>query len=274
MRRCNTWRPPDRVSVTTKAFPNVAGPNPSRRSRSPSPPALARPVIAHVRPQVDGGRRPAKASLGDSLKVEADAFVEGHDLLCCELRFRHDDDVKWTSVRMRELGNDRWRATMPIDRLGRYRFIVRASVDRFSTWRRDLRVRIDAEQDVTEELLVGAHLIQEASRHAKVNERRRLAEVAELLRSPTVPLTDQSATKDARDPRLVVFSDWLGDMMSSLGDPAHHVSSETFFVWSDPTRARFSAWYELFPRSAAPPSAPRDVRRRRGPARLRGVDGL
>ena len=233
----------------------------SQRRRTPSvttvavpfPAGVARPVVARIRPQVDGGRRPAKASIGDLLRIEADAFVEGHDLMWCELRFRHDDDVKWTSVPMRELGNDRWRATMPIDRLGRYRFIVRASVDRFGTWRRDLRARIDAEQDVKEELLVGAQLIQEASRHAKVNERRRLAEVVDLLRlAGSTSTTIEVAANESCDERHVVFSEWLGDAMSSLGDPAHHVSSETFFVWADPAKARFSAWYELFPRSAAP----------------------
>jgi starch synthase (maltosyl-transferring) len=34
-------------------------------------------------------------------------------------------------------------------------------------------------------------------------------------------------------------------------DPSHFVTSEVFFIASDPTRARFSSWYELFPRSAA-----------------------
>jgi starch synthase (maltosyl-transferring) len=182
------------------------------------------------------------------LHVEADAFVEGHDLMSCELRFRHEDGVKWTSVPMRQLGNDRWRAMMPIDRLGRYRFVVRAGADRFATWRRDLRLRIDAGQDVTEELLVGAQLIQEASRRAKVNERGRLEVLAELLRSPTA----MSSTVANPDGETSVFSEWLSEAMSSLSDPAHHVSSETFFVWADPTKARFSAWYELFPRSAAP----------------------
>jgi starch synthase (maltosyl-transferring) len=199
------------------------------------------------------------------LRIEADAFVEGHDLMCCELRFRHDDHVKWTSVPMQELGNDRWRATMPIDRLGRYRFMVRASVDRFSTWRRDLRARIDAEQDVTEEWLVGAQLIQEGSRHAKVNERRRLAEVVELLRSTdSASTTVGAAANESIDERHVVFSEWLGDAMSSRGNPAHHVSSETFFVWADPSKARFSAWYELFPRSAAPSPSPSPSPRRHG----------
>jgi starch synthase (maltosyl-transferring) len=218
----------------------------------PFPAAVARPVVTRIRPQVDGGRRPAKASLGDLLKIEADAFVEGHDLMRCELRFRHEDDVKWTSAPMRELGNDRWRAMMPIDRLGGYRFIVRASVDRFGTWRRDLRARIGAEQDIAEELLVGAQLIQEASRHAKVIERRRLTQVIELLRSAGSTSMPIETADEVNDARQVVFSDWLGDTMSSLGDPTHHVSSETFFVWADPSKARFSSWYELFPRSAAP----------------------
>lgn len=219
----------------------------------PFPADVKRAVIARVRPQVDCGRRPAKSSLGELLKVEADVFVEGHDMICCDLRFRHDSDVKWTNVPMRELGNDRWRATLPIDRLGRYRFMVRAGVDRFATWRRDLRLRLDAGQDVEEELLVGAQLIQEASRRAKVNERRRLGEVATLLRSSGAPSRAREASTDEpSDIGGVVFSEWLSELMRPLGDPTHHVSSETFFVWSDPQKARFSSWYELFPRSASP----------------------
>ena len=49
-----------------------------------------RPVIESVRPQVDGGRRPAKAAIGDTVVVEADAFADGHDVLTCDLRFRHE----------------------------------------------------------------------------------------------------------------------------------------------------------------------------------------
>ena len=59
-----------------------------------------RPVIESVRPQVDGGRRPAKAAVGDTVVVEADVFADGHDVLTCDLRYRHDDDQQWSSVAM------------------------------------------------------------------------------------------------------------------------------------------------------------------------------
>ncbi|HWD94982.1 MAG TPA: alpha-1,4-glucan--maltose-1-phosphate maltosyltransferase [Acidimicrobiales bacterium] len=210
----------------------------------PFPADVVRAVISNVKPLVDAGRRPAKASLGDLLQVEADAFIDGHDVVCCELRFRHESDVKWTSVTMCELGNDRWAGILPVDRLGRYRFVVRAGVDRFATWRRDLRARLDADQSVDEEYLVGAQLMQEVTRRAKTGDRRRLTEVANGLRS-TESLERSEACAE-------VFSDWLSELVGSLRDPAHCVSSETLYVWADPAKARFSTWYELFPRSAAP----------------------
>lgn len=74
--------------------------------KTPAPPRV---VIEHVRPQVDCGRRPAKATVGDLLAVEADIFADGHDLLRCEVRYRHELDAKWTSVLMTSLGNDRFR---------------------------------------------------------------------------------------------------------------------------------------------------------------------
>src|SRR5580692_3962543 len=70
------------------------------------PASRIRPVIGSVRPQVDGGRRPAKAAVGDAVTVEADAFADGHDVLTCDLRYRHDDDVVWSSVAMEPLVND------------------------------------------------------------------------------------------------------------------------------------------------------------------------
>ena len=50
-----------------------------------------RPVIEAVRPQVEGGRYPAKASLGELVVVEADVFADGHDELFVELTHRPGD---------------------------------------------------------------------------------------------------------------------------------------------------------------------------------------
>ena len=49
--------------------------------------APARAVVESVRPQVDGGRYPAKRAIGDEVLVEADVFTDGHDAVVAELLF-------------------------------------------------------------------------------------------------------------------------------------------------------------------------------------------
>ena len=222
----------------------------------PLPGNVARAVITNVRPQVDSGRRPAKATVGDELRVEADVFVDGHDLIFCEMRFRHDADAKWSAVRMDDTGNDRWRATLPIEEIGRYRFVIRAGVDGYATWRRDLLKRLDAGQDVSEEYLVGAQILHDVARRAKASDRQWLSELVEQLRSGHLALDDAVSDVVTHETSARTLGDALAApriaQLIGLGDPELSTSSETFFVVSDPTRARFSSWYEMFPRSAAP----------------------
>ncbi|MCU1364323.1 MAG: putative glycanase or glycogenase with amylase domain [Acidimicrobiaceae bacterium] len=219
----------------------------------PFPVDILRPVIGGIAPQVDGGKRPARAAVGDLLRVEADAFIDGHDLMSCAVRFRHDDDAGWSSVKMESLFNDRWRAHLPINRLGRYRFKVRASVDRYSTWRRDLRARTAAGQDVSEEYLVGAELLHEAARRAKAGDRRELVAMAEELRALALRVAKSGARADQGGNAAALFesiySERVSDLMNTLTEASRTVNSETYFVSVDPAKARFSTWYELFPRS-------------------------
>ena len=125
-----------------------------------------RPVLSLVRPLVDGGRRPSKAAIGDTVTVEAEAFAEGHDVLTCDLLFRSENAANWSSVPMVPQGNDIWRGEFSVTAMGHYRYAVYAKVDRFLTWRRDLRARTEAGQDVTLELLVGAELVDAAAKRA------------------------------------------------------------------------------------------------------------
>jgi starch synthase (maltosyl-transferring) len=216
-----------------------------------------RPVIGAVRPQVDGGRRPAKAAVGDAVTVEADAFADGHDVLTCELRFRHESDGQWTASPMTPLGNDRWRAEFPVERMGHYRFVVRAKVDRFLTWRRDLRARLDAGQDVTLELQVGAELLDAGAQRATPAERRLLSTVAAHLWSDHKDLGSDVSDETAEWAGVgtlgaLVFSDQLGELMHRCCDPGQSLTSDVFTVVADRDKARFSTWYEMFPRSASP----------------------
>src|SRR5664280_2799581 len=180
--RPNAWCPSMRPARTT-ARPASMG----RKDAVPTAEALpgkvgrSRPVITGLRPTVDGGRYPAKGALGESVAVEADIFADGHDELLCEVRFRHEEDSRWQTAALEPVGNDRWRGEFAVSRAGRHRFAIRATIDRFGSWRRTLHARAGAGQPLEVELLVGAELVRQAAARAEVLDRRRLASLADAL---------------------------------------------------------------------------------------------
>ena len=198
-----------------------------------------RAVVQAVRPCVDCGRFPAKRIQGDTVEVTADVFADGHDRVAAVLRHRHERDRRWRETPMAALGNDRWAAAFPADKLGLHRFSVRAWVDRFATWRADLEKRVAAEQDVAVELQVGVQLIDAALAGAS-------GAGAERLRARRARLADadgEAAVRAALDPALAE--------LMRVHDPRPHAVDAPFelAVRVEPELARASAWYELFPRS-------------------------
>src|SRR6185312_3486840 len=81
-----------------------------------------RVAIERVTPNVDDGRFPAKRILGDTVRVEADIFVDGHDAIAAVMSWRQDDATGWIEVPMHSGTNDRWFAEIQVTQLGSYRF--------------------------------------------------------------------------------------------------------------------------------------------------------
>jgi len=90
-----------------------------------------RVVIENIAPAVDGGRFPIKRVAGETVRVDADCFADGHDALACRLLYRRDDEREWQFVPMTLLTNDRWRAEFVLGAPGRYRYTILAWVDAF-----------------------------------------------------------------------------------------------------------------------------------------------
>jgi starch synthase (maltosyl-transferring) len=204
-----------------------------------------RPVVEAVSPVVDGGRFLVKREVGDTVTVEADVFCDGSDEIACELRWRHQDAGAWTTAPMARVENDRWRGSFVVDRLGIYRFALRAGVDHLATWASQLPVRRAAGQDLSVEFLVGADLLDELASRARAGERRRLAETSEQFRQQADDPSRHDALVDAvRRPEVI-----------SAGrrylDPSTVAVSDTYGVMVARRRARSGSWYELFPRSAS-----------------------
>ncbi len=145
---------------------------------------LRRVIIEGIQPVIDAGRFPIKRTVGDQVVVEADIFTDGHDLLSAVLCYRWARDASWTEVAMAPLGNDRWQGRFHVSQLGRYCYTIQAWVDHFATWYQALRKRVEAEQEVQVELLIGAELIEAASQRAAGTDAAALQERARRLRMP------------------------------------------------------------------------------------------
>ncbi len=205
-----------------------------------------RVVIEDVQPSIDDGRFPIKRTPEEIVQVEADVFTDGHDLVCAVLRYRRvDDDEDWQELWMEPLVNDRYHASFVVEEIGSYEYEVEAWVDHFASWRHGLERWLKARQDVSSELLEGAAMIREAAGRAGEKERRRLHHTADALVVPDQPaeLRAEHVTKD------------IARLMRRLTDRGHSTRSGIRRVRVDRERARFSAWYEMFPRSAGPDPA-------------------
>ncbi len=202
-----------------------------------------RVVIESVDPEIDAGRYPIKRIVGDTVEVEADVFADGHDHVAARLLFRFHDDAEWTAVAMQPLGNDRWRGEFPVTRMGEYLYAVAGWVDHFDTWRSDLEKRIDAGQNIRVDLLSGAYLVEQAAERAGRDDADALRRWALVVR----------ATEDLDAAQAAALDPALAAMMALYLDAALETRYERELrVTVDREKARYSAWYEMFPRSTAP----------------------
>ena len=200
-----------------------------------------RVVIEAVTPVVDGGRFPAKRIVGDVVDVEADVLADGHDRLGAAVRYRPASSADWLEAPMGQLDNDRWRASFRVSEIGTYRFQVGAWVDAFGSWREDLLKRLAAGQDLGPELVGGAQLVASAARRASGDDADRLKAWARRLRSPSPEEFAELAT-----------SEELAALMARHPDRRRGAAtSPEYRLAVDRERARWGAWYELFPRSVS-----------------------
>jgi starch synthase (maltosyl-transferring) len=199
-----------------------------------------RVVIENVMPCVDGGRFAAKRCAGDRVEVTADIFGDGHDVLRALVRHRRQGDAAWTETEMTALPNDRWRASFDVPEIGKYEFGIVAWTDRFATWRHDLPRWTD-DADIETALGVGAGILTDMARRARGQDAKALTEWKSRLVAQGDPI--------AR--RITALDDALERLARRYADRRYATSSQPVLtVAVDPPLAGFSAWYEMFPRSA------------------------
>ena len=223
--------------------------------------------IDDVAPVLSGGRFPAKAVVGEVVPVSAAVWREGHDAVASTLVVRYHGSaypqlvadppgitpsapVPVTPPRIKPQAlpmspgrtPDVFHGQFTPDRVGLWTFRVDGWGDPISTWRKAVTAKLDAGQGETElsnDLIVGAQLLERASTGVPREQRQPLLDAAAALRRPGDPLTRAAEA----------LSPAVGDLLRKYPLRELITRGEQFGVWVDRPLARFSSWYELFPRS-------------------------
>ena len=223
-------------------------PSPAKRPPAgASEPPPERIVIQYPAPAVDDGRYPVKRCVGDSVAIEADIFRDGHDLLRAVVRYKAPQEKDYQEAELSRidahLGGVRWAGTFVVASQGRWEYTIEAWTDVFGTWRDELERKVAADQhDLAGELSEGVQHLQNAKKSAQDTADKALIEHAiEALNDPAVP---ESAKYD------VALGAELFQTVERI-EPRHgSVTLEApIAIEVDRERAKFGAWYELFPRS-------------------------
>ena len=232
-----------------------------------------RVVIEEISPQVNAGRYPVCRIIDDEVSITAAIFADGHDHVAARLLYRHSSKRKWSYAPMAATTNDLWVGSFKVNKLGSWSFTVEGWIDHFDTWTSDLTKRLAAQvkpaepqadgvpsgdmteadsygqldkgpapsQDIPLALRSGVLLIAAAAKRARGADAKRLRDVSESL----TKLAEQKAA----------YYEWpLPDGTEELVARYPDLSHATQYAPElplrvDRERARFSAWYELFPRS-------------------------
>ncbi len=200
-------------------------------------------VIERISPQLDGGRHPVKRVVGDQLLVTADIFADGHDLLDAALLLRADDEEAWQAAPMRPIEDDRWSGHLELRRNRWHRYAIEAWRDAWGSWRQALHKKVEASVPVATEIEEGRLLVEGTLPRAELAE---AADDLRILRSALASL--RSARSEAARVRALDTDDVLAAMRRHP-DRSFATRSPELPLVVDRERARFGAWYELFPRS-------------------------
>jgi starch synthase (maltosyl-transferring) len=207
--------------------------------------AESRIAIEDPYPLIDGGRFPAKRIVGDRLEIGADIFCDGHDKLRAQAVVT-EPGCQPATVALSPRGNDRWTGRFTLSAMGRTTIRIEAWRDRFASWQDEISKKRAAGKDIGLELIEGRDLVRR--QFDRVGRERGNKD----LKARVAALGDEldRAGDDREALRRVLENPLLRDFMRDHGERTDlTVYPAELSITVDRQQARFSAWYELFPRS-------------------------
>lgn len=198
-------------------------------------------IIENVAPQLDGGAFAVKRIVGQKVQVTASVFSDGHDVIQCCVKYKHQADKKWQEIRMISADSDEWYGQFKVEKQGSYTYFVEGWVDYALNWQHGTERKIFDGQIVKSELLEGAEYIKEILKLVTKEEKKYLETVIQFF---TTESEYDNGVREAISHELTqIFKKYPTRF---LANQSHQLE-----VYVDRQKALFSTWYEFFPRSAS-----------------------
>ena len=210
-------------------------------SRLAIPARLPHIIIEAVEPNPDCGHSPVKRIVGDSCVVSADIFRDGPAAIAAVIKWRPIGAESSFEAPMAHFDNDRWRGEFPLETNTRYLFSIEAWTRAFVSWR-DYFVRKAATNlEVHSNLDEGVALLKTIRDRAHGDDRELIGDYIDKIRRLANPAQAAKIVMDRELETAVALHEERVDAVTFDQTPE---------VIADRPRARFGAWYEMFPRSS------------------------
>jgi len=201
----------------------------------------SRTIITNISPVVENGRYHSKTSLNEETLISADIFCDGHDEIGCSVHLKINDARQWKEYPLQFLHNDHWQFSFIPAETGIYQYRIQAWVDHFNTWRKGLLKKFEAGVDLKTDILIGAEYLMNMASKAATKDRELLQKWSEQI----------SSAEDIGPLIPFITSDEVNKIVGRNTDKSNAVISPVYTIQAERVKARFSTWYELFPRSAS-----------------------
>ncbi len=200
-----------------------------------------RVVIENVTPELNNGVFFIKRVIGEKISITATIIGDGHDIIQASICYKHEKDRDWNETRMQHTENDSWEGEFKVEKQGYYTYKIRGWVDYALNWQHGIIRKIDDGQKVTSELLEGREYLDTVLQEADSEEKKYIKKLSDLFKDES---TYKKAVAEAK-------SDALHDLFYKYSSRGLMATYKELKVYVDRESARFSTWYEFFPRSAS-----------------------
>lgn len=201
----------------------------------------SRIVIENISPKINCGDYQIKRVVGEIVHVKADIFGDGHDIIQASIKYKHKNQRNWQETRMKPTFNDGWEGYFHVEKQGEYEYSVFGWEDHGLNWHHGIIKKIEDGQKVNSELLEGAEILNSILKSASKTDAAFLKDAISAFKEEQQYEEAVSKCLDAR----------LKEILINHPQKAVPYESEPLPLYVDREKARFSTWYEFFPRSAS-----------------------